>query len=78
MTKRSDGSDADELSLSNEYAQITIRKVSTRKGEQIEIESPKLGYRIRLDPVELESLTWQDKSIFSDFLLTPYGPDDEE
>lgn len=61
--------------LSNEFATVNIRKVETRNGERIEIESPKLGHAIRLDPLELESLAWQDHSVFSALLETPFGPE---
>lgn len=64
-----------ELTLSNEFAIVTLKKVNTRNGVRLEIHSPKLGHTILLDPLELESLTWQNKSTFSDFLSTPFGAD---
>lgn len=73
-----DGADldvAEQFQVSNEFAQVQVRKVYTDKGERIELESPKLGYSIRIDPIALESLTWQDASLFSDLLETPYGPE---
>jgi hypothetical protein len=62
------------IEIANEFAFVRVRKVLTRNGERLEIESPKLGYSIHLDPLELESLTWQPKETFSRFLETPYGP----
>lgn len=62
------------MEIGNEFAYVRVRKVRTRNGERLEIEAPKLGYRIRLDPVELESLTWQPSETFSRFLATPFGP----
>lgn len=62
------------VQLGNEFALVRVRKVYTRNGERLEIEAPKLGHRIRLDPVELESLTWQDHEVFSGFLREPFGP----
>ncbi len=53
---------------------VTIDKVQTRNGERLEIASPRLGFRIQLDAMELESLSWQRKDIFSQFLNNPYGP----
>lgn len=70
-----DGSQKTELS--NEFATVHISKIQTENGVKLEIESPKLHHRIQLDPLELESLSWQDKSIFSRFLETPFGPEDE-
>lgn len=46
----------------------------TRNGERLEIVAPRLGKHIRLDPLELESLTWQTTETFSKFLETPFGP----
>lgn len=68
--------EADEaFQVSNEFAQVHVRKEYTKRGEQLYLESPKLGYSIRMDAIALESLTWQDESLFSDLLETPYGPE---
>lgn len=64
------------LEISNEFAQVTVAKVLTRCGERVEISSPKLGRLIRLDALELESLTWQTSETFSKFLETPFGPNE--
>jgi len=65
---------ADEpVQIANEFALVKVRKVYTRNGERLEIEAPKLGMRIRLDALELESLTWQTTDTFSKFLETPFG-----
>ena len=53
---------------------VTVDKVYTRNGERLEIASPRLGFRIQLDPLELESLSWQTKESFSRFLQDPFGP----
>ena len=63
----------DYIDIANEYAYVLIRKVRTRNGVRLEIYSPKLGLRTFLDPLELESLTWVQKSVFDRFLETPYG-----
>lgn len=65
------------LVLANEFAEVTVRKVNTRNGVRLEIVAPKLGRRIRLCPVELETLTWQTSETFSQFLATPFGPEPE-
>lgn len=62
-----------EIQIGNEFATVTVRKVHTRNGVRLEIESPKLGYKIRLDALELESLTWQHKDVFTKFLENPFG-----
>ncbi len=73
---RRDGTD--EIELANEFAAVRVRKVLTRNGVRLEISSPRLGYRIRLDPLALESLTWQTMETFTRFLSHPFGPDGTE
>ncbi|RTL66021.1 MAG: dihydrodiol dehydrogenase [Pseudonocardiaceae bacterium] len=63
-----------KTTVANEFAMVTVDKVQTRNGERLEIASPRLGFRIQLDAMELESLSWQRKDIFSQFLNNPYGP----
>jgi hypothetical protein len=60
--------------IANEFAHVKVRKVWTRNGERLEIAAPRLDYKIRLDPLELESLTWQTTETFSKFLESPFGP----
>jgi hypothetical protein len=68
--------DGPGLTIGNEFTTIEVRKIRTRNGERLEILSRRLGLRIHLDPLELESLTWQDASTFSRLLETPSGPAD--
>ena len=72
--KRNNESVEEEFIIGNEFATVVIRKIRMRNGTRLEIFSPRLGHVIRLDAMELESLTWQEKSIFSKFLETPFGP----
>ncbi|HVS85313.1 MAG TPA: hypothetical protein VHD91_06760 [Gaiellaceae bacterium] len=65
------------LTLANEFTTVRVRKERTRNGERLAIESPALGFAIRLDPLELESLTWQRPESFSRLLESPYGPEPE-
>jgi hypothetical protein len=66
------------IRLSNEFTTIEVEEVHTRNGSRLEIRAPKLGRSVRLDPLELESLTWQDAPrFFSELLRTPYGPEDD-
>lgn len=68
-------SDDPPINVANEFADIWVRKVYTRNGERLEISAPRRGYRILLDAVELESLTWQTAETFSRFLRSSVGPD---
>lgn len=71
-------SDDPPIKISNEFADIRVRKVYTRNGERLEIHAHRRGYRILLDAVELESLTWQTAETFSGFLRGSVGRDTEE
>ena len=70
-------SDDEPVELANEYATVQVRRVHTRNGVRLEIVSPKTGRGIRLCPLELESLTWQTHETFSEFLRTPFGPEND-
>jgi hypothetical protein len=63
------------FTIANEFALARVRKVYTRNGERLEIQAPKMGYKILIDPIELESLTWQTHAFFSELLETPFGPE---
>lgn len=65
------------ITLANEFTTVTVEKVLTRNGERLRISSPRLGYSIDLDPLELEALTWQTVETFSRLLSTPYGPGED-
>lgn len=68
---------AEPMKVSNEFAQVLVTRVHTRNGVRLEIRSPRLGRAIRLCPLELETLTWQDQTTFSRFLAAPFGPEPE-
>lgn len=63
--------------IANEFALVRVRVVQTRNGMRLEITAPRLARGIRLDPLELETLTWQTHETFSKFLRTPFGPESE-
>jgi len=56
--------------VSDEYTTMEFRKIFTPAGERLEIEAPEIGRSIRLDAMELESLSWQDQETFLSFLDT--------
>ena len=77
MSEQDELPGGEPFELANEYAMVTVRKVRTRNGVRLEIVAPRLGRGIRLDPVELETLTWQSHETFSQWLRTPFGPEPE-
>ena len=70
-----DNGEADfDFELTNEFASVRVRRVHTRNGMRLELTSARLGRTIRLDPMALETLTWQTMDTFSDLLRQPFGP----
>lgn len=63
----------DWIEIGNEFAYTRVRKVWTRNGERLEIVAPKLDFSIRLDAIELESLTRQTSESFGKFVEATYG-----
>jgi len=63
--------------IANEFANVVITKVKTRNGERVLISSPKLERSIALCPLACESLTWQSPDLFTKFLATPFGPQED-
>lgn len=61
--------------ISNEFSEVQVSRVRTRNGERLEITSSRLDRSVRLDALELESLTWQTPEFFSGLLQEPFGPD---
>jgi hypothetical protein len=69
-----EGARGDAISIANEFAEVRIVRVDTRNGSRLLIESPKSGQWVALDPLELESLTWQNTATFSAMIGNPFGP----
>lgn len=61
------------LAIANEFAEVVVARVHTRNGVRLRITSPRLGRSVDLDPLELESLTWQPPELFSELLRDPFG-----
>lgn len=62
----------DEFTVSSSGQTATVRKLTTRKGERVEIESPSGDQRLRVDALGLESLAWQESDIASRFVSGEY------
>ncbi|MHC1559959.1 hypothetical protein ACR9E3_13460 [Actinomycetospora sp. C-140] len=66
--------DPEPITLANEFAEVRVRRVATRNGARLLIESPRSGQWVSLCPLELEALTWQSDAVFSAMIGNPYGP----
>ncbi len=64
--------------ISNESATALVRKVRTGNGVRLEVYSPKVDKRVYLDPLLLDSLTWQTPETFSNILEDPHELADPE
>lgn len=62
----------DEFTLESDRGSVAVRKLRTPNGERLELDDG--DDRIRLDALELESLTWQDDAFFEDTLGVPDRP----
>lgn len=69
-----DQRDGETIVIGNEFSEIRVAKVLTRNGARLLIESPKSGQWVTLDPLELESLTWQNAATFSAMVGNPFAP----
>jgi hypothetical protein len=69
-----DGTVVTEFTVVNEFAAVRVRKLLTRNGERLRVDSLRLGYRNRLDALALEALSWQPPETISEWLTTPFGP----
>jgi len=61
------------LHVGNEFAEIVVRRVQTRNGARLLVESPSSGQWVSLCPLELEALTWQSTATFSAMIGNPFG-----
>ena len=68
------GGNVDYTEISNEFAAVLVRVAGEGEGARLEIDSPRLGYRIYLAAPLLETLSWQSPEKLSEALEEPYGP----
>ncbi|TDC86660.1 hypothetical protein [Actinomadura sp. 7K507] len=64
----------ESLTLINEFSETEVSLVQTRNGVRLLVEAPKSGQWVTLDPLELESLTWQGPATFSAMVGRPFSP----
>jgi hypothetical protein len=64
--------DDEYTKIRNQSATAFVRKVRTRNGVRLEIYSPKVGKRVYLDPLLIESLAWQTPETFLNILDDPH------
>ncbi|OZC52470.1 hypothetical protein CH286_02470 [Rhodococcus sp. WWJCD1] len=62
------------LTIANEFAEVTVRRVETRNGVRLLIHSVRSGQWVSVDPLELESLTWQNEATFAAMVGNMFAP----
>lgn len=63
-----------QIVVANEFSEVRVRRVDTRNGSRLLVESPRTGQWVTLCPLELEALTWQGPATFSAMIGTPNAP----
>lgn len=63
----------DFIQIGNEFTVIHVRKLKTNNGEFLEIDSKKSDQKIRLDAMQLESLSLLEPHHFSEFFEIKFG-----
>lgn len=66
----------DYFQIANEFTCIHVRKIQTKNGEMLEIESKKNHVKITLDAMQLESLALLQPEHFSKFFELHFGIED--
>jgi hypothetical protein len=67
----------DAISVSNEYANVFAREVSTAAGDALEVTTPGRGTSVTLGCQSLRVLAGvDDTDVFSVWFKTPFGPED--
>lgn len=59
------------ITVANEFSEIRVRRVDSRNGSRLLVESPRTGRWVTLCPLELEALTWQSPQTFSAMIGNP-------
>ena len=63
-----DGGNEGPIVITNEFADVVVRKVATRNGVRLDIWSPRRGTRVLLDAVALDCLSFQEPELISELL----------
>lgn len=66
----------EQFTIANEFTSVTIRKVSGRYGERLEIGMEGTGKSVRLDAMQLEAVACQGPEKFSQLLAIELGSRD--
>lgn len=68
------GATGEPLTVANEFAEVIVRRVATRNGLRLLIQSPKSGRWVSLDALELEALTRQNTTTLAAIVGNIHAP----
>ncbi len=68
-----DGGVEGPIVIANEFADVVVRKVSTRNGMRLELWSPRRGTCVRFDAVALDVLSYQEPEFITQLLSRTPG-----
>jgi hypothetical protein len=68
-----DGGNAGPIVIANEFADVVVRKISTRNGMRLELWSPRRGTSVRFDAVALDVLSYQEPEFITELLARTPG-----
>lgn len=61
------------IGIANEFTGVYVRKVLTRNGERLEVTTPKSGYRVLLDAMQLEIISTLKPEAFTELIARRLG-----
>lgn len=61
------------IGIANEFTGVLVRKVRTRNGERLEVTTPKHGYRVLLDAMQLEIVSTLTPETFTELIARRLG-----
>ncbi|MGA7835807.1 MAG: hypothetical protein WCA31_11430 [Acidimicrobiales bacterium] len=63
----------ESIGVANEFTGVVVRKVLTRNGERLELTTPKFGYRVLLDAMQLEIISTLTPEKFNELFARNLG-----
>lgn len=76
IAEKAEPAAGEQFTIANEFTAVTVRKVSGRYGERLEIIVEGTGRRALLDAMQLESVACQRPEKFSQLLAIELGSQD--
>lgn len=66
------------IGVANEFTGVVVQKVLTRNGERLAVVTPRHGYRVLLDAMQLEIISTLGPEDFSELIARHLGSHDAD